>query len=67
MKAFDLLSRVFAVAGVLLVIYTVVGRFISRPTLFGYLIPGGIEASSAMVAANTLLLLAILSHLYKKQ
>ncbi len=67
MKAFDVLSRVFAVAGVLLVIYAVVGRFVGRPTVFGYLIPGGIKASSAMLAANTSLILAILTHLYKKQ
>lgn len=67
MKAFGQLSRVFAVVGVLLVIYAVVGRFVGRPTVFGYLIPGGIKAASAIVGANTLLLLAVLTHLYKKQ
>lgn len=67
MKAFARLSQVFAVAGVLLAVYAVVGRFVGRPTVFGYLFPAGIEASSAMVLANTFLLLAVLSFLYKKQ
>ncbi len=66
MKAFGQLSRVFAVAGILLAVYAVVGRFVGKPTLFGYLFKPGIEASSVMVAVNTLLLLAILSYLYKK-
>ncbi len=67
MKAFAQLSQVFAVAGVLLAVYAVVGRFVGRPTLFGYLLNTPIEASSALIAANTLLLLAVLSYLYKKQ
>ncbi len=67
MKAFEQLSRVFAVAGVLLAVYAVVGRFINRPTVFGDLISTGLKASSVLVAANTLLLLAVLSYLYKKQ
>ncbi|HWR72401.1 MAG TPA: hypothetical protein VN604_04480 [Nitrospirota bacterium] len=67
MKAFAQLSQVFAVAGVLLAVYAVVGRFVGRPTLFGYLFSHGIEASSALTAANTLLILAVLTYLYKKQ
>lgn len=67
MKAFGMLSRVLAVAGILLMIYSFLGRFIDRHTVFGYLIPNGMSASSAMIGANTLLLLAILAFLYRKE
>ncbi len=67
MKAFGMLSRVLAVAGILLMVYSFVGKFIGRPTVFGYIIPGGMSASSAMLGADTLLLLAILAYLYRKE
>ncbi len=67
MKAFEQLSRVFAVAGILLAVYAAVGRFIHKATVFGDMYPPGLKASSVLIAANTLLLLAILSYLYKKQ
>ncbi len=66
MKIVNTLSHVLAVAGILLVVYAFLGRFIGRPSVFGYLIPGGIKASSAILGANTLLLLAILANFYKK-
>lgn len=66
MKALELASRILAVAGVLLVVYAFLGRFIDRPSVFGYIKPGGMAASSAMIGANTLLLLAIVAHLFKK-
>lgn len=60
------LSFVFAALGVLIMIWSFVGRFIDAREVFGKLIPGGISASSAMIGANTFLLLAILTYLYKK-
>ena len=60
------LSYVFAAAGVLLMIGAFLGRFIEARTVLGRIIPGGIAASSAMIGADTFLLLAILAYLYKK-
>jgi len=65
MKMFKLLSYVFAAAGVLLTVCSFLGRFIDKPSVFGKFIPGGIAASSAMIGADTFLLLAILAYLYK--
>ena len=65
MKVFNILSHVFAVLGVLLIIYAFLGRFINAPSVFGYLIPGGMSAASAMLGANSFLLLAILANFYK--
>ncbi|MBI4633763.1 MAG: hypothetical protein HY742_07720 [Deltaproteobacteria bacterium] len=67
MKALKTLSHVFAVIGILLVIYAFLGRFIDGRTVFGYIIRGGISAPSAMLGANTFLLLAILANFYKKE
>jgi hypothetical protein len=61
-----ILSYVFAVVGVLLMIGAFLGRFIEARTVLGAAIPGGISASSAMIGADTFLLLAILAFLYKK-
>lgn len=60
------LSYVFAAVGVLLMIGAFLGRFIDARTVFGKIIPGGIAASSAMIGADSFLLLAILAYLYKK-
>ncbi|HLA27435.1 MAG TPA: hypothetical protein VJZ49_06025 [Syntrophales bacterium] len=67
MKNFKILSQVFAVIGILLIIYAFLGRFIGGNTVFGYLIEGGISATAAMLGANTFLLLAILADMYKKE
>lgn len=60
------LSYVFVAVGVLLMIWAFLGKFIDARTVMGYIIPGGIAASSAMIGANSFLLLAILAYLYKK-
>lgn len=60
------LSYVFALAGFLLMIGAFLGRFIEARTVLGCIIPGGMSASSAMIGANSFLLLAILTYLYKK-
>lgn len=60
------MSHIFAVAGVVLMIGAFLGRFIEARTVLGCIIPGGMSASSAMIGANTFLLLAILTYLYKK-
>jgi hypothetical protein len=67
MKVFNILSHVFAVLGVLLILYAFLGRFIYEPSVFGYLIPGGMSAASAMLGANSFLLLAILANFYKRE
>ena len=61
-----ILSYFFALAGVLLMIWAFLGKFIDAHTVMGRIIPGGIAASSVMVGADTFLLLAILAYLYKK-
>jgi len=61
-----ILSYVFAAFGILMMIGAFLGRFIESRTVLGCCIPGGIAASSAMIGANTFLLLAILIFLYKK-
>jgi hypothetical protein len=66
MKAFKVLSYVFAAVGVLLMTWSLAGRFIDKPYVMGNIIHGGIAASSAMLGANTFFLLAILAYLYKK-
>lgn len=67
MKNFKILSQVFAVIGILLMIYAFLGRFIGGDTVFGYIIEGGMSASAAMLGANSFLLLAILANLCKKE
>ena len=67
MKNFKIVSQVFAVIGILLIIYSFFGRFISGDSVFSYLFRGGMSAASAMLGANTFLLLAILANLYKKE
>ncbi|MDO8724113.1 MAG: hypothetical protein Q7J31_18075 [Syntrophales bacterium] len=67
MKEFKILSQVFAVIGILLMIYAFLGKFISGDTVFSYLFTGGMSATAAMLGANSFLLLAILTYLYKKE
>ena len=60
------ISYIFTAMGVLVMIGSFIGRFIDQRTVLGCCIPGGISASSAMIGANTILLLAILIYLYNK-
>jgi len=60
------ISYVFTVLGIFIMIGAFLGRFIDARTVLGCCIPGGIAASSAMIGANTFLLLAILVYLYTK-
>jgi hypothetical protein len=55
-----ILSNVFGAAGFLLLIVACLERFIFNSAVFG------ISAHSVMMGANSLLLLAILGHLYNK-
>ena len=55
-----------ALTGIALMLWSVVGRFVRAREVMGGVIPDGIAASSAMIGANTLLLLAVLAHFYKK-
>ena len=59
-------SVVLAVAGMLLVLCSVVGRFVGAPTVFGGVLNGGMSAMSAMIGANALLALAVLAKLFSK-
>ena len=67
MKNFKILSQVFAVIGILLMIYAFLGKFISGDTVFSYLFEGGMSATAAMLGANSFLLLAILANMCKKE
>lgn len=67
MRLLDTLFHVFAVLGVFLVFYALIGRFIKAPTVLGELIPGGMSSSSAILGANTFFLLSILAYLFKKE
>ena len=66
MRFLDILFHVFAILGVFLIFYALIGPFIKAPTVLGNLIPGGMSASSAILGANTFLLLSILAYLFKK-
>ncbi|MDD4870974.1 MAG: hypothetical protein PHR77_10475 [Kiritimatiellae bacterium] len=60
------LSQVLAVLGILLALVAVVGRFTYDTTVFGYFLKPGMAAQSVLIAANTLLLLALLANSYNK-
>ena len=51
-------SPLFALAGILIFIYAIVGRFFGGVSLFGF------EAENVIIVANTLLLIAVLTWLY---
>ncbi|MDD4870763.1 MAG: hypothetical protein PHR77_09405 [Kiritimatiellae bacterium] len=61
------ISQGLAAAGILLIVYAIVGRFVYEPTVFGYLVKYGMAASSALLGGNTLLLLAMLVDAYGKK
>jgi len=65
----DMIAKVCAVAGILLMLYAVVGRFISGPEVFSWVpfLGNGMAAASAMIGADTLLLIAILAKLFEKK
>jgi hypothetical protein len=68
MKAFKWLSYICSGIGVILMLCALIGRFISRASVFGSIMPGsGMSATSAMIGADTFLLLAILAYLYCKK
>jgi len=54
-------------AGVALMAVSVVGRFLFARTVFGGFITNGMAASSVMLGAVALLLLAVLVELYSKK
>ena len=56
------IAWLLAAVGVLLAVYAVVGRFVDARSVLGRIIPGGIAASSLMIGANTVLLLAVLAN-----
>jgi hypothetical protein len=50
--------------GILVAAYAVVSRFVYDQTALGFLIHNGLAASTVMIGANTILLLAILAKLF---
>ena len=58
------LSSALAVIGILLVIYSVVGRFIGAPTIGLGLIK--VTAKAGLVTANSIMLIAIITKLWSK-
>jgi predicted acyltransferase len=61
------LSQALAAAGVLLIAYAVVGRFVDNPTVLGCIIKQGMAASTVLIGGNTLLLLALLVDAYSRK
>lgn len=59
-------SMALAAVGVLVAIYALVGRFVGARTILGCFIHKGMAATSALLGANTLLLLALLANAYSK-
>ena len=59
------LSNVLALIGVFLFVYAEVFRFISDPTVFGYIYP--LEADTVVLGANSIFLMAILARLCSKK
>jgi hypothetical protein len=51
-------SPLFALAGILIFIYAIVGRFLGGVSLFGF------ETENIIIVANTLLLIAVITWLY---
>jgi len=58
------LSQILTVLGTLLMLYAIIGRFLGAQTVLGFFFRPGISAQSVLIGANTLLILAILAHLY---
>ncbi len=60
----DKLPCIVAAAGVLVAVVALVGRFYQANTVLGGVLPGGVAASSLLLCANTLLLIAVFMKLY---
>ena len=58
------LSYVLAVMGTALFVYATIFRFVDEPTVFGYIL--ALQAKTVVLGANTILLIAILVHLYSR-
>ncbi len=58
------MGDVLMVLGVLLLAYSLIGKFVNGPSIFGYIYP--IDPKTGVLFANTLLLLAVLAKLEKK-
>ena len=67
MKACKWMSYIFAAVGVVLMVWSLVGRFVGKPMVLGWIVHKGLAASSVMIGADTFFLLAILMYLYKKE
>ena len=59
------ISCVLSVIGVFLFVYAEIFRFISDPTVFGYIYPLG--ADTVVLGANSIFLMAILARLCNKK
>lgn len=57
-------SYILAAVGLLLFAYAIVARFVSGPTVFGYIY--ALEAKTVVLGVNTILLLAVLAALYAR-
>ena len=58
------LGNVLIVVGILLMVYTILGTFIGSVYLFSYIRP--IRPATALIFANSLLLLGVISKIAKK-
>ena len=58
------LGNVLIVVGILLIAYTILGTFIGSVYVFSYIRP--IKPSTALIFANSLLLLGVISKIAKK-
>jgi hypothetical protein len=59
------LSYVLAVIGVAIFVYACIFRFVDQPTVFGYI--HAVQARTAVIGANSILLMAALAYLYAKK
>lgn len=60
----DKLGGLFAILGILLLVYSILGAFIGNPMIFSYIRP--IKPATGVMLANTLLILGVLGKLCKK-
>ncbi len=58
------IGNVLIVVGILLIVYTIIGAFIGTVYVFSYIRP--IRPSTAIIFANSLLLLGVISKVAKK-
>lgn len=58
------LGNVLIVVGILLIAYTILGAFVGSVYVFSYIRP--IRPSTALIFANSLLLLGVISKIAKK-